>query len=68
LHKNICQRERFGVKRTWFNDRTFQAEIKKGKPKLWIKEIKEQMECPLDKQLPKYRRIVSRINFYVKCH
>lgn len=49
-----------------FNDRVFRSEVRMGRPKLLIKEIKKQMERPLDKQLPKYRRIVSRINFLRK--
>lgn len=44
----------------------FRSEVRKGKPKFLIKEIKRQMERPLDKQLPKYRKIVSRINFLRK--
>lgn len=49
-----------------FNDRTFRSEVKKGKATLQIKEIKKHMERPFDKQLPKYRKIVSRINFLRK--
>ena len=49
-----------------FNDRLFRAEAKKGKPKRLIKEIKKQMERTPDKQLPKYRTIISRINFLRK--
>jgi hypothetical protein len=49
-----------------FNDRTFRAEVKKGNPKLLVKQIKKQMERPPDKQLPKYRKVVSRINFLRK--
>lgn len=49
-----------------FNDRTLISEVRKGRPKFLIKEIKKQMERPLNKQLPKYRTIVSRINFLRK--
>lgn len=49
-----------------FNDRTFRSEVRKGKPRLLIKEIKKQMERPPEKRLPKYKRIVSRINFLRK--
>lgn len=49
-----------------FNDRTFRAEVKKGKPFLLIKKIKKQMERPADKQSPKYRPIIERINFLRK--
>ena len=49
-----------------FNDRTFRAEVKKGKPLLRIKKIKKQMERPADKQSPKYRPIIERINFLRK--
>lgn len=49
-----------------FNDRTFRAEVKKGKPALLIKKIKKQMERPADKQSPKYRQIIERINFLRK--
>ena len=45
-----------------FNDRTLRSEVKKGKPKFLVKEIKKQMECAREKQLPKYRLIISRIN------
>jgi hypothetical protein len=49
-----------------FNDRTFVSEVKKAKPKFLIKNIKKQMEYPIDKQLPKYRAIISKINFLRK--
>lgn len=49
-----------------FNDRLFGSEVKKGNPKHLIKEIKNQMECTPNKQLPKYRTIISRINFLRK--
>jgi hypothetical protein len=45
-----------------FNDRTFRSEVKKGKPRYLVKEIKKQMERAPDKQLSKYRTIISRIN------
>ncbi|MGC1131366.1 MAG: hypothetical protein WA941_00980 [Nitrososphaeraceae archaeon] len=45
-----------------FNDRTFRSEVRKGKPKFLVKETKKQMERAPDKQLPKYRTIISRIN------
>lgn len=49
-----------------FNDRTFRSDVKKGKPRFLIKQIKRQMELSPDKQLPKYRTIISRINFLRK--
>lgn len=49
-----------------FNDRLFRSEVKKGRPKFPIKEIKIQMEFPPDKQLPKYKTIISSINFLRK--
>lgn len=49
-----------------FNDRLFREEVNKGKSKRLIKEIKNQMERTPDKQLPRYRTIVSRINFLRK--
>jgi hypothetical protein len=49
-----------------FNDRTFRAEVKKGKAALSIKKIKKQMERPVEKQSPKYRTIIERINFLRK--
>jgi hypothetical protein len=49
-----------------FNDRTFVSEVKKAKPKFLIKNIKKQMEYSVDKQLPKYRAIISKINFLRK--
>jgi hypothetical protein len=45
-----------------FNDRTFRSEVKKGKPKFLVKEIKKQMERAPEKQLSRYRTIISRIN------
>lgn len=49
-----------------FNDRTFRAEAKKGKARLMVKRIKKQMERPVEKQSPKYRLIIERINFLHK--
>lgn len=49
-----------------FNDRLFGSEVKRGNPRRLIKEIKNQMERTPDKQLPKYRTIISRINFLRK--
>jgi hypothetical protein len=45
-----------------FNDRTFRSEVKKGKPKFLVKEIKKQMERAPEKQLSRYRTIITRIN------
>jgi hypothetical protein len=49
-----------------FNDRTFVSQVKKAKPKFLIKNIKKQMEYAQDKQLPKYKSIISKINFLHK--
>lgn len=49
-----------------FNDRTFRAEVKKGKPTLRIKKIKKEMERPIEKQSPNYRAIIEKINFLRK--
>jgi len=49
-----------------FNDRTFNTEVTKGKPKRLVKELKNQMEKPPEKQLPKYRKIIERITFLRK--
>lgn len=49
-----------------FNDRTFNTEVTKGKPKQLVKEIKKQMEKEPEKQLPKYRKIIERITFLRK--
>jgi hypothetical protein len=49
-----------------FNDRAFREEVKKGKPRFMIKRIKKQMERPIEKQSPKYRPIIERINFIHK--
>jgi bifunctional DNA primase/polymerase-like protein len=52
-----------GKKLGGFDDRTFSAEVTKGKPRKLVKEIKKQMEKPQEKQLPKYRIIIERIRF-----
>jgi hypothetical protein len=49
-----------------FNDRTFRSEVKKGKPKFLVKEIKKQMDKLPERQLLKYRTIIDRINFLRK--
>jgi len=49
-----------------FNDRTFNTDVIKGRPRRLVKEIKKQMEKPPEKQLPKYRKIITRINFLRK--
>ena len=49
-----------------FNDRIFRSEVKKGKPRFLIKEIKKQMERQSENQLPKYKTIISRITFLRK--
>jgi hypothetical protein len=46
-----------------FNDRTFNTDVIKGRPRRLVKEIKKQMEKAPEKQLPKYRKIIARINF-----
>lgn len=49
-----------------FNDRTFNTEVTKGRPRKYVKEIKKQMEKEPEKQLPKYRKIIERITFLRK--
>lgn len=49
-----------------FNDRTFRSEVRKGRPRYLVKEIKKQMERSPENQLPKYRTIIDRINFLRK--
>jgi hypothetical protein len=48
------------------NDRIFNVEVTKGKPRFLVKEIKNQMDLPVEKRLPKYRKIIERIEFLRK--
>jgi|GEM_PF-960615 len=48
------------------NDRMFRIESIKSRPKFLIKTILDQMQKPVDKQNPKYRDIISKINYLRK--
>jgi hypothetical protein len=48
------------------NDRMFGIESIKSNPKFLIKTVRREMRKPLDKQNPKYREIISKINYLRK--
>src|SRR5215207_9972734 len=48
------------------NDRMFRLESIKSRPKFLIKTVLDQMQKPEDKQKPKYKDIISKINYLRK--
>ncbi len=49
-----------------FNDRTFRIESIKGNPRFLVKTILNEMQKSPDKQNPKYRQIISKIDYLRK--
>lgn len=49
-----------------FNDRTFRIESIKGNPRFLVKTILNEMQKSHDKQNPKYREIISKIDYLRK--
>ena len=47
-------------------DRIFQIESIKSSPKFLIKTVRKEMRKPVDKQNPKYKDIISKINYLRK--
>jgi hypothetical protein len=49
-----------------FNDRTFRMKSLKGRPKILAKNILHEFQRSMDKQNPKYKDIISKINYLRK--
>jgi hypothetical protein len=49
-----------------FNDRTFRMKSLKGRPKILAKNILHEFQKSIDKQNPKYKDIISKINYLRK--
>jgi hypothetical protein len=49
-----------------FNDRTFRMKSLKGRPKILAKNILHEFQKPIDKQSPKYKDIISKIDYLRK--
>jgi hypothetical protein len=48
------------------NDRIFQIESIKSSPKFLIKTVRKEMRKPIDKQNPRYKDIIAKINYLRK--
>jgi hypothetical protein len=49
-----------------FNDRNFRIENTKGKPEFRVKKVLMEMEKPLERQSPKYKQIVAKVEYVRK--
>jgi hypothetical protein len=49
-----------------FNDRSFRLESVKAKPQFRVKKVLLEMSKPVNKQLPKYRKIIEEVEYVRK--